>query len=198
MKITKPSNSTLLLRALCAVSIAMGVGTLGCAIPGNLMPGAGLDGETALNQQFGAVKLSFRSDDYQAQATKADIKQLRVTLTGDSLASPLVQTAAFNNGAEFSFKDLKAGVIAVKIEALDAAGSNIGTANKSGVSVLAGQLTTVSLALKLNPTTVDPNTGLVGIGVTITDGDIVTTPLPTPSPTPAPTATPEPVPPLGT
>lgn len=167
----------------CSLSIA------GCGLPiTGLAPG---HEDSVQLQDYGVVSLTFR-DSYQALATKADIKQIRCTLSGGSLSTPSVQTVAYPTGGNLSFTNIKEGSYSLKIEALNASGASIGTVTKDGVQVIAGQLTTVSVALKLTPTNVDQGNGNVGVGIIIEDGDIVTTPLPTPSPSPTPTPAPTP------
>ncbi len=182
-------KSPLTVSAALALSLTM----VGCGVS-PLAPGQTpqLGEELTLAPETGAVRISFE-DSYSTQATKADIKQIRVTLSGGPLASPQSQTVSYPTGAA-TFKDLPAGTINLKIEALNASAQVIGQASKSGVSVVAGQLTTINVNLKLDPTSVSPGTGLVGVGVIIEDGDIIPLPTPTPSPTPTPAPNPTPSP----
>ncbi len=173
-----------------ALLFACSLTLIGCGMPSPLGPGLSGDG-VEQRMDRGALSLSFQQG-YQTNATKADIKQLRVTLSGGPLTTAQTQTAAYPPSANLSFKSIPEGTIAVKVECLDAAGAVIGTTTKTGVAIIAGQLTSVSVQIKLAPTQVDPGTGNVGVGIIIDDGDIVTTPLPTPAPTTAPTATPRP------
>lgn len=143
----------------------------------------------------GSVSLKIRSE-YQAKATKADIKSLRITLSGGPLSAPVMQTVGYPPTADVTFTEIPAGSVSLKIEALDASSAVIGSASKSGITVSSGQLTSVSLTLQLTPTQVTDGNGMVGIGLIINDGDIVIkpTPAPSPTPTPRPTIAPTPVP----
>lgn len=175
-----------------ALALSCSLSLLGCAAS-PLSTGAVLrpDSELTLAPQTGAVRLSFPGES-GTLATKSDIRQLRVTLSGSSLAAPLAQTLPYPAGAA-TFKDLAEGSLTLSVEALASSGAVIGKATKSGIAVLAGQLTTVTIQLKLDPTAVAPGTGLVGVGVVIEDGDLIPLPAPSASPTPAPTPTSAPI-----
>jgi len=172
-----------------AILFACSLTLLGCGMPGPLGADPGSTDVVGQRQDRGALTLNFQQG-YQTYATKADIKQLRVTLSGGPLSSPLTQTAAYPVSANVSFPSIPQGTISLKVDCLDSSGSVIGTTTKTGVAIVAGQLTSVAVQIKLDPTQVDPGTGLVGVGIVIDDGDIVTTPLPTPAPTTAPTTAP--------
>lgn len=179
-------------QATVSAVLALSLSLIGCGIS-PLVPGHAPESaeEWTLAPDSGALRLTFQ-EAYSAQATKSDIRQIRVTLSGGPLSTPQSQTVAYPGGSA-TFKSLPAGSISITIEALNANSTVIGKATKNGVDVVAGQLTTVSVQLKLDPTQVDPGTGLVGVGVIIEDGDIV--PLPTnPTPSPAPTINPTPRP----
>jgi hypothetical protein len=134
-------------------------------------------------------------------ATVADVSLYRITLTGNGLSSPIMQTApapAGSNGKVSTiFDDLVPGVYTVTVEALDAAGHVIGTTTET-VTVVRGKCTVVSLHLKLDPTYVDNRNGSVQVLIDVEDGDIIERPIEPCTPvggyTPLVPCTPTPIP----
>jgi parallel beta-helix repeat protein len=165
---------------------------IGCGMPSSLPTditgrAPSIGDELTLAPDTGAVRLQFQSD-ITTQATKAEVRQLRVSIAGGSLAAPMSQTVSYP-AQTVTFKDLKEGAHTLTVEALDASAKAIGKASK-GVDVVPGQLTSVAVNLKLDPTATTPTTGGVGVDVTIEDGELIPVPAPSPTPTPAPTQPP--------
>ncbi|MNR81947.1 hypothetical protein D3C72_126960 [compost metagenome] len=186
----KSSNSLQRLPKLgLFVAFAGSLSLIGCGLPSTLpndvsgRPSIG--DELTLAPDTGAVRLNFLND-LSVQATKNEVRQLRVTLSGGSLAAPLSQLVSFP-AQTVTFKDLKEGAHTLTVDALDASNKSLGKASK-GVDVVPGQLTSVAVNLKLDSTSTSPTTGGIGVDVTIEDGELI--PVPTPSPTPAPTQPP--------
>lgn len=184
---------TLRLSLTLTTALALSLSIAACGVA-PMTPGTNplQGGDVILAPETGAVRISF-VDSYGTQASKSDIREIRVTLSSKALDAPQSQTFAYPSGTA-TFKDLPPGNFTLTIEALDASAKVIGKATKNGVDVQAGRLTNVTVQLKLDPTVIDPGTGLIGVGVIIDDGDIVPLPTPTPTPTPTPRPTPNPTP----
>jgi len=172
------------------IAIAGSVTLIGCGLPSTLpndMTGRppAIGDELTLAPDTGAVRLKFQSE-ITTQATKDEVRQLRISIAGGALAAPLSQTVSYPTET-VTFKDLKEGMHTLTVEALDASKKSLGKASK-GVEVVPGQLTSVAVHLKLDSTAPTPTTGGVGVDVTIEDGELI--PVPQPSPTPMPTPVP--------
>ncbi|HEY9766605.1 MAG TPA: hypothetical protein V6C82_09570 [Chroococcales cyanobacterium] len=137
---------------------------------------------------YGKLRIAFSAADYSTQATTSEVNSLKVTVSGEKLAAPVIKTVAREAASAVEFPGLPVGSIVLKVQALSAAGVELGVVNQADIAVQGGKTTTVSLKLKLNPTVVAPTDGGLSVGVVIEDGDTVSAPTPAPSSTPAPAA----------
>nr|HBN09237.1 hypothetical protein [Cyanobacteria bacterium UBA8530] len=130
---------------------------------------------------YGKLRIAFSAADYSTQATTSEVNSLKVTVSGEKLAAPVIKTVAKDAASAIEFPGLPIGTIVLKVQALSAAGVELGVVNQADIAVAGGKTTTVSLKLKLNPTVVAPTDGGLSVGVVIEDGDEVSDPTPAPS-----------------
>lgn len=135
---------------------------------------------------------------YKTLATRADIQSVRITLTSDKLAEPLVRKVGPDQLNQpvvtVSFTDVPAGDVQVKVQALDREAHVIGV-KQSASSVSNAQTTVLQMAVRL-----DADTGSGSLATVISFEDATPAPAATPTPqdspqpSPTPSATPTPAP----
>lgn len=178
-------------KAILGSLLAIGVSVLvGCGANHGVAPSRYAPDGTQVQapDRFGAIRLVLSDEAYRTQATVADVSSLKVTIT-PAAGSTITKTVA--KGVDAMIDSIPVGKSSVTIDALDASGNKIGSATQGNIDIVGGQVTTVKLTIKLNPTVVAPTNGSLGLQIVIQDGDVVTV-TPTPGPTTAPTPTPTP------
>lgn len=125
-------------------------------------------GVTTPMSQTAGLRLILTESNFRTQATAAEVSSIRLTVTPSS-GSPVTKTVT--KGAELAMNGLMPGKAALRVEALDAGNSVIGRVEKSEVELLAGQIISVQLTLKLQPTIV--YAAGVSVNLDLIDGDII-------------------------
>ncbi|MFP5502505.1 MAG: hypothetical protein ACLGIN_08440 [Candidatus Sericytochromatia bacterium] len=125
------------------------------------------------------LQLSSLGSGYQVQATREDVAEVEVKMTGAGLTQPLIKRmskAELQTSTTVAFEGVPVGTYSIALAAFDTEGLNIGQKSTS-VQVQADQETEVKLQLKLNPTLASGN---VKFDFDIVDGDLITEPTPAP------------------
>ena len=125
------------------------------------------------------LQLSSLGGAYQVQATREDVAEIEVKMTGAGLTQPLIKRMSkgeLQTSTTVAFEGVPVGAYSIALAAFDTEGLNIGQKSTS-VQVQADQETEVKLQLKLNPTLASGN---VKFDFDIVDGDLITDPTPTP------------------
>ena len=125
------------------------------------------------------LQLSSLGSGYQVQATREDVAEVEVKMTGAGLTQPLIKRMSkgeLQTSTTVAFEGVPVGTYSIALAAFDTEGLNIGQKSTS-VQVQADQETEVKLQLKLNPTLASGN---VKFDFDIVDGDLITEPTPAP------------------
>jgi hypothetical protein len=133
-------------------------------------------------QNAGSLKLNWKSAQtgFSTQAVRADIQNLRLTLSGTPIeeinnGQSMELNLAFAQGGQ-TLRNIPKGTIHLKATALNASGQEIGSTEANNIVISPDVVAQVNLAMQLSDTVVTQevtNTGNLGLSVDIQDGNQV-------------------------